>query len=157
MDTNEPKIEIEIMDIDDLAHVFHLGEELFTAEELNTLYRTWDKYEVTHFFNTEPDLCFVAKDEMNKVLGFTMGTTIRKPQTAWSYGHLVWLGVHPEYQRYGIALKLVDRFQQQLKSENIRIMLVDTEKENERAIAFFEKYGFGNAADHVYLSYNLEN
>ena len=152
----KPDIEIVQMDIDDIPYVYHMGELLFTAEKHNTLYRTWDKYEVTHFFHNEPDLSFVAKNETEEVVGFVMGTRIIKPQSAWSYGHLVWLGVLPDYQRFGVAHKLVDTFSGQLKKEGIRIMLVDTEKSNKRAIAFFKKYGFGNTADHVYLSLNLE-
>jgi len=61
--------EIRDMSIDDIADVFHLGEKLFTAEQHPTLYRTWDEYEVTHFFNSEQELCLVAcRNE--KVIGF---------------------------------------------------------------------------------------
>ena len=39
-------LEIREMDIDDLATVFHLGEQLFTAEKWPNLYRSWDVYDL---------------------------------------------------------------------------------------------------------------
>ncbi len=35
-------IAIREMEIDDIASVYHLGEKLFTSEELPILYRNWD-------------------------------------------------------------------------------------------------------------------
>jgi len=35
------------------------------------------------------------------------------------------------------------------------MMMVDTDAENENAIAFFESEGFGNPVEHVYMSKNL--
>ena len=49
--------EIRQMEIDDVAAVYHLGEELFTSEKLPILYRTWDQYEVTDYFTSESDYC----------------------------------------------------------------------------------------------------
>ena len=44
---------IRQMEIDDLAHVFHLGERIFTAREVPNLYRTWDEYEPVTLFTSE--------------------------------------------------------------------------------------------------------
>jgi hypothetical protein len=56
---NEPKHKIEViireMEIDDLSAVYHLGEKLFTSDEFPILYRTWDPYEVTDYFSTDPE------------------------------------------------------------------------------------------------------
>ncbi|MFH1059406.1 MAG: hypothetical protein V1797_12115 [Pseudomonadota bacterium] len=54
-------LSIRQMEIDDIAEVFHLGEELFTASEWPTLYRTWDEYEVITLFQSDPELCLVAE------------------------------------------------------------------------------------------------
>jgi ribosomal protein S18 acetylase RimI-like enzyme len=148
--------EIRDMSIDDIADVFHLGEKLFTAEQHPTLYRTWDEYEVTHFFNSEQELCLVAcRNE--KVIGFLLGTTIEKPQTAWNYGYLVWLGVTKRYQRYGVAERLLSSIIEKFKAQGMRMLLVDTQADNKGAIRFFKRYGFSHPTKHVYMSLNIED
>ena len=149
------KVQIRTMEIDDIPAVFHMGEKLFTAEKHPTLYRTWDEYEVTHFFNIEPDLCLVAS-KGDTVIGFALGNTIEKPQTAWNYGYLVWLGVAGKYQKYGIAGKLLDAMTERLRGMGMRILIADTQADNKAAIDFFKKYGFANPTKHVYMSLNLE-
>ena len=48
-------ITIEDMTIDDLAKVYHLGKKAYFTE-FPVLYRTWDEFEVTDYYNTDPDL-----------------------------------------------------------------------------------------------------
>ncbi|MEJ2429553.1 MAG: GNAT family N-acetyltransferase [Deltaproteobacteria bacterium] len=96
---------IRQMEIDDLADVFHLGEKIFTAREVPNLYRTWDEYEVISLFQSDSEFCLVAEID-EKIVGFVLGTTIEKTQSAWKYGLLVWLGTEPGLQRRGIAHKL---------------------------------------------------
>nr|ABE69169.1 acetyltransferase [uncultured bacterium pFosLip] len=148
-------LEIREMTIDDLAPVFHLGEELFTSESLSNLYRTWDEFEVTAFYQSTPEYCLVADDD-GKLAGFLLGTTIEKAGTAWNYGHLVWLGIHTEYQRHGIGNRLFEAYRQLMIKEGIRIIFVDTQADNEAAVKFFEDLGFARGTEHVYMSLNLD-
>ena len=84
---------IREMEVDDIASVYHLGEQLFTSEETPILYRTWDPYEVTEYFSSDPEYCLVA-EARGVIVGFTLATTIEKEGTAWrKYGYLVWIGV----------------------------------------------------------------
>ncbi|WP_372807892.1 GNAT family N-acetyltransferase, partial [Pontiella sp.] len=94
--------EIRTATIDDLAGIFHLGEKVFTSQAYSNLYRTWDEYEVTHLFNSECEYVLVAVSE-GKVVGFAMGTVIEKARSAWNYGHLLWLGVDPDFARHRIG------------------------------------------------------
>lgn len=148
-------IKIRSAAIDDLAAIFHLGEKVFTPQEVSNLYRTWDEYAVTHLFNTEPDYMLVAEDD-GRVVGFALGSVIEKSRSAWNYGHLVWLGVEPDYARSGIGSQLFDRFKDLMISEGVRMLLVDTQADNENAIRFFQDKGFSNPVDHVYMTLNLE-
>ena len=152
IDEREPMIR-EVR-IDDLAAVFHLGEQVFTSQDYANLYRTWDEYEVTMFFNQDSNNFLVAIDE-ERVVGFAMGTTIDKRNSAWSYGHLVWLGVDPEYARIGVGSMLFDRFKRLMKKQGIRMLIVDTQADNDPAIDFFRKKGFDNPTDHVYFTMQL--
>jgi ribosomal protein S18 acetylase RimI-like enzyme len=149
-----PKITIREMNLDDLAPVYHLGEKLFTAIEVPNLYRTWDEYELVELFSSDSDLCQVAEAE-KRLIGFALGTTIEKERSAWKYGHLVWLGVLPEYQRSGVAAKLFNHIKELMIRRGVRIIIVDTEADNLSALHFFRRMGFGKPEEHIYLSLNL--
>jgi ribosomal protein S18 acetylase RimI-like enzyme len=148
-------ISVRTATIDDLAAIFHLGEKVFTSQEVSNLYRTWDEYEVTHLFNSESEHVLVAEAD-GGVAGFAMGTVIEKARSAWNYGHLLWLGVDPDYARQGIAGLLFDRFREIMEEAGIRMLMVDTQLDNEPAIRFFQRKGFENPTDHVYMTLNLQ-
>lgn len=148
-------IEIRPATIDDLAAIFHLGEQVFTSQEVSNLYRTWDEYEITGLFNSEPEHILVAVSD-EKVVGFAMGTIIKKARSAWSYGHLLWLGVDSSFARQGVGNMLFEQFRTNMKKEGVRILLIDTQADNEPAINFFRKIGFEKPTSHVYMTLNLE-
>jgi ribosomal protein S18 acetylase RimI-like enzyme len=153
-DLKRLNIKIREMEIDDLAEVFHLGEELFKAEKVPNMYRTWDPYEVVGLFHSDTEFCLVAElgDEL---LGFALGTTIEKTHSAWKYGYLVWLGTKSGFQRMGVAEKLFHRFKDIMLKYNVRMLLVDTQSENLPALHFFRKLGFGHPEEHIYLTMNV--
>ena len=141
--------------MDDIPKVFHLGEKLFTAEDYANLYRTWDEYEVMAYYQTDPDSCLVAEAN-GRVVGFLLGSVIEKRRTAWNYGHLVWLGVSKRYQRYRVASRLFEEFREVMEEQGVRMLLVDTQADNVGAVRFFEKKGFTNPTEHVYMTLNLD-
>jgi ribosomal protein S18 acetylase RimI-like enzyme len=149
-----PNVRIREMEIDDLAKVFHLGEQLFEVRRAPNLYRTWDGYEVTELFNSDSEFCIVAEAD-NVIIGFALGTTITKSHSAWKYGHLVWLGIDPAFQRLGVAEKLFYRFRDLMIKDGVRMLIVDTEAENLPALHFFRKMGFKNPQEHIYFTMNL--
>lgn len=155
----EPKrrriaIEIREMELEDLARVYRLGERLFTAERWPNLYRTWDEYELVAFFAEDVETCFVAESE-GRLVGFVLGTILEKRRSAWSYGWVVWLGVDPDYSRHGIGQRLVEKLTERFIEDGVRILLVDTDAKNDTAIQFFQRQGFGNLMQHVYMTMNL--
>lgn len=151
-----PNITIREMEIDDLAAVFHLGEKLFTAQKVPNLYRTWDEHEVIYQFQSDPEFCLVAEAD-DAIVGFALGTIISKSNSAWKYGYLTWLGVNPQFQRQGIALKLFKQFRDLMLENGVRMLQVDTEADNLPALYFFRKMGFGNPQQHIYLTLNLSS
>jgi len=156
MDKDEPGQEIEIREIgiDDLAEVFHLGEKLFTSDFSPSMYRTWDEYEITTLFNSDGEFCLVA--ELNdELLGFALGTTVEKANSAWKYGYLVWIGVRPGLQQGGVGKKLFSEIKRRMVEAGVRMMIIDTDADNEAGIRFFQKQGFDNIQQHVYMTLNL--
>ena len=143
------------MQLKDLPPVFRLGQRLFTAEDLPTLYRSWDEHEILELFRSDEETCLVAEDD-EKIVGFALGCMMDKPRSAWRYGWLEWLGVAPRYKRHGIARRLLNQLTQLFIDREARIMLVDTDEENADALAFLRQTGFGQETRHVYLSRNLD-
>jgi ribosomal protein S18 acetylase RimI-like enzyme len=151
----ESELEIREMEVDDIAPVFHLGEQIFTSEENPTLYRTWDEFEVTSLFNSDPEFCLAAEaDDM--IVGFILGTTVTKTRSAWKYGYVVWLAVVPQWQRAGLGSRLFDKLAEKMIDDGVRIFMVDTEASNEPALRFFKKKGFGNPEEQIYLTMNVK-
>lgn len=151
----QPKISIRQMEIDDLADVYHLGESLFTSKALPVLYRTWDPYEVTYYYSGDPDFCLVAETDSETIVGFLLGGTVDKDGSSWRYGYLAWLGIKQEYQGRRIAHRLLHEFERRMKEAGVRMLLVDTEGDNDRALDFFKSHGFNHPSAHVWLSKSL--
>jgi ribosomal protein S18 acetylase RimI-like enzyme len=150
----ERRLVIREMTIDDLSEVFHIGEAVFTAEFSQSLYRTWDEYEITTLFNTDSELCLVAERD-ERIVGFALGTTVEKHHSAWKYGYLVWLGVRREGQQGKVGQNLFREIKRRMREQGVRMILIDTDADNAAAIRFFEKMGFGNVQEHVYMTLNL--
>ncbi|MGD9848087.1 MAG: N-acetyltransferase family protein [Desulfuromonas sp.] len=147
-------VDIREMTIDDLAAVFHLGEQLFTSDFSPSMYRTWDEYEITTLFNSDNELCLVA-ELGGEVVGFALGTTVEKQHSAWKYGYLVWIGIRPGLQKCGAGHKLFAEIRQRMVEQGVRMIVIDTDADNKGGIRFFKKQGFGNIREHVYMTLNL--
>lgn len=156
VDPDDPQVRVREMTIDDLADVFHIGENLYTAEYSPSLYRTWDEYEITSLFNTDGSLCLVAEAD-DRIVGFALGTIVEKSRSAWKYGYLVWLGVDTDMQQLNIGDSLFHEIRRRMMEMGVRMIIIDTDAENDAAIRFFKKQGFGNRQDHVYMTLNLDS
>ncbi len=152
------RIDIREMEIDDISYVYHLGEKLFTSEEYPILYRTWDPYEVTDAFTSDPEYCLVAeKDDDGTIVGFILATTIEKQGTAWKkYGYISWIGVDEAYHRINLGKRLYRNIEQRLRKNGVRMVIADTDAENAPAIAFFNSLKFSISGNHVWLAKTLK-
>jgi len=155
-DKHEQKDSLRVRDmtIDDFSTVFHMGEQLFTSDYSPSMYRTWDEYEITTLFNSDSELCLVAEAD-DELLGFALGTTVEKSNSAWKYGYLVWIGVRPGLQQKGVGDKLFNEIKQRMVEQGVRMIIIDTDADNEAGIRFFKKKGFDNIQQHVYMTLNL--
>lgn len=151
---NDVPVEIREMELEDLPKVYALGEVLFRPEAAPNLYRTWDEYELIDYYSGDGEFCLVAEQD-SRIVGFTIGTIIDKRRSAWTYGYLVWLGVEPGLEGHGVARRLVNRLTDLFIEEGVRMMMVDTDADNARALSFFGRLGFGQPDKHVYLTKNL--
>lgn len=153
-DQQDDDLRIREITIDDFPVVFHIGEDLFTSDYSPSMYRTWDEYEITTLYNSDSELCLVAEFR-GEILGFALGTTVEKSNSAWKYGYLVWLGVKPGIQKGGVGSALFKEIKRRMREQGVRMIIIDTDADNEAGIRFFEKQGFGNPQEHVYMTLNL--
>jgi len=152
---------IRQMTIHDLAEVYELGLSQFKADSWPMLYRSWDEYEVTTRFHVDGEYCLVAEnndeESTRRIVGFVLGSVVSKPASAWNYGYIVWMCVHPRWRRRNVAARLVDRLvETMVELDGIRILMTDTDPENKRAMSFFAARGFTEHHPHVYLCSNLD-
>ena len=142
------------MEIQDLNNVYQLGNTIFTSNHIN-IWNFWDEDVVMHNFINDPEFCMVAtvkvEKDQEKVVGFAFGTTIEKPKSSWKYGYLIWTGCDPNYQGLGLASELFNTMVELFAIEKVRMLMIDTQVNNEAAINFFRKLGFGHDEEHVYL------
>ena len=158
---NETKHKIEVtireMEIDDVSAVYHLGEKLFTSDEFPILYRTWDPYEVTDYFTSESEYCLVAETEDGRIVGFVLANMIEKEGTAWKkYGYLSWIGVAEDFQRTNLGQRLYNKLEDNFQKDGVRMVIADTDAENEGALYFLNAMGFSERAQHVWLAKTLQ-
>ena len=88
-------------------------------------------------------------------MGFALGTTVEKHNSAWKYGYLVWIGTRPGLQKCGAGKALFEEIKDRMIEQGVRMIIIDTDADNEAGIHFFKKQGFDNIQQHVYMTLNL--
>lgn len=91
-------------------------------------------------------------------MALSLATTIEKEGTAWKrYGYVSWIGVaeafHPE--SWASSLRLYKKLEERFRKDGVRMVIADTEADNEEAIAFFKAMGFALSARHIWLGKTL--
>ncbi|MBX5329235.1 MAG: N-acetyltransferase [Candidatus Bathyarchaeota archaeon] len=155
----KPKSNIEIrqMTLEDVPSVWHLGEKTFTPSSLQYTYRTWNTDELLSLFSNDPELCLVAEHtKTNKIVGFALGTILKRPFSPWTYGYFVWAGVQKRFQKTGVGRRLYRELEKRFKEKGARIVMVDVESNNPAGICFIKKLGFKEAQTYIWYSKNLE-
>jgi ribosomal protein S18 acetylase RimI-like enzyme len=51
--------------------------------------------------------------------------------------------------------RLFREIRRRMQEQGVRMIIIDTDADNEAAIRFFQKQGFGNVQKHVYMTLNL--
>ncbi|MDI6805185.1 MAG: N-acetyltransferase [Candidatus Bathyarchaeia archaeon] len=151
------QIEIRQMTLEDLSEVWHLGEKIFTPSSLQFTYRTWNIDELLSYFYSDQELCLVAENTSSKkIVGFALGTILKRPFSPWTYGYFVWAGVQKMRQRGGVGRRLYKELEKRFKDKGARIVIVDVESNNQAGIHYIKKLGFKEAQSYIWYSKNIE-
>jgi len=86
-------------------------------------------------------LSFVAEVD-GHVRGFILGDIAHIDDAATEVGTILMLGVHPEYQRRGIATKLVNALLDKYHSKGIKKVRLGINTRDRGVVAFAEHMGF---------------
>jgi ribosomal protein S18 acetylase RimI-like enzyme len=148
-------VRVREMRVDDIPIVYRLGHRLFQTHEI-TLYRTWDAYEVTHNFNQDPRLSLVAESARGRIVGFALGTTYENESGGWKYGHILWMGVSPKWQRSHVGAELHREIERRMHQDGVRMAFIDAARSNSGAIRFFKHMGYGKPETEVWMSKVLQ-
>jgi ribosomal protein S18 acetylase RimI-like enzyme len=54
-----------------------------------------------------------------------------------------------------VGSRLFKEIRHRMKVQGVRMMIIDTSADNQPAVRFFQKQGFGDIQEHVYMSLNL--
>jgi ribosomal protein S18 acetylase RimI-like enzyme len=63
--------------------------------------------------------------------------------------------VGKDIQQGGVGSELFKEIKRRMKARGMRIIMIDTSADNQAAIRFFNKQGFGDIQEHVYMTLNL--
>ncbi|MGQ9538733.1 MAG: GNAT family N-acetyltransferase [Candidatus Bathycorpusculaceae bacterium] len=147
------EIEVRQMTLEDLPEVWHLSERIFTSSQLQFTYRTWNINELLLLFQEDPELCLVAEDiSSKKIVGFAIGTILKRPFSPWTYGYFVWAGVKRMKRRQGVGRRLYRELEKRFKDKGARIAIVDVEGTNQAGMRFMEKLGFKQSQTYIWYS-----
>ena len=118
----------------DLKFISQLSGELFSR------YGHYDEIVAGWFL--EPGAITVVALERERRCGFAMLALEKQRMFEPRRGHLLAIGIYPEYQRKGIGRALLEHMEEVARQYGLTEMRLWTAVDNEQALSFFEKTGF---------------
>lgn len=135
---------IRIMTIEDFDLMFSLWKEAgLVVPDLET---EKEKTKTTIKFN--PNSNFVAL-ENGEIIGTILGTF--NGNRGWIYH----LAVDPIFQRKGIGTAILHKTEHVLKTKGAKKVLLGVDKLNLKVVPFYEKNGYKEISDAIYMVKNL--
>ena len=145
------EMEIRPIILEDLKAMFLIDKEIrasgkaityadFTTEDIFTISQEANRHKRPLSYIAELlDFGFVAEIG-GQVCGFILGRVAHENDT--EVGLLLMLGVRPDYQRKGIAAKLVNALCEKYRSKGIKTVRATVDKQDKALLGFIEYTGF---------------
>ena len=145
----------------DFDAVFGVLKESKHLEELLTYKVLNEKLYDDPYWN--PEYAFVAETK-GQIVGFMQG--VRRDIRGTKYGFIKLMGVHPKYQRQGIASKMYKQLEAIFVADQVEIVRIydvplnyfmpGVDPRYTPAVCFAQKHGFKHIGDSVNMSVNLD-
>lgn len=118
-------------------------EHIFTIDRKASLLRRPTSYVdlITGDVAGLLDYGFVAEVD-GHVRGFVLGRLVHIGEAAAEEGQIVIVGVHPDYQREGVASKLVSALLEKYRSKGIKTVRVAIDERDKDLLEFAKHMGF---------------
>ena len=136
MATEKGEITIREMTEEDLTKIKEIDRVLVGPERA----LSWPLRVEAHWWVYRPLLNFVAEVD-GKVVGFLLGDIRGAEYGTDIAGWIDMMGVAPEYQRRGIARRLVDAFCEECQRNEVKTRVVVRE-DDQRLVSFWTAVGF---------------
>ena len=145
------KIEIRPITLEDLKAVFSIDKEIrvsgkaityadSTTVDIFTISQEANRHKMPLSYIMELlDFGFVAEID-GQICGFTLGRASHENDN--EVGLLLMLGVSPDYQRKGIATKLVNALCEKYRSKGIKRVCAAVDQQDKDLLSFIEHMGF---------------
>lgn len=145
---SQTDIRIREMAIDDYEDVY----KLWAATQGICLRNVDDSYEgINKFLKRNPDTCFVAIDEQNKIIGAILcGSDGRR-------GYIYHLAVHKSYRKMGTGKKLVQKASNSLRESGIKKAALLVLNTNKAGNGFWQNIGYYKRDDIIYRDKSLDD
>jgi len=159
-ESRESQIAIRLMSFGDLDAMFSIDRKIrasgkavtyakLTAEHIFTIDRKVSHQRrptsyadlITGEVSGVLDFGFVAEIE-GHVRGFILGKVTRLGEAATEEGLVLIMGVHPDYQRRGIATKLVNALLDKFRARGIKKIRTGIDQRDKDLLGFAEHMGF---------------
>ncbi len=153
MSNAELSVNVRPMTLVDLKNIFFIDQAIRAAG----VSKTYSGYTTQQMFNIDetdptkrPDILEIAKltdlglvaECGGKVCGFALGRLTHLAERNIDEGEIAIIGIHPDYQRKGIALKLVESIHDLLRSKGADRIRIGVDPADTQMQAFFEKVGY---------------
>lgn len=151
MSRAQGKMEIRPIALEDLEAMFLIDKEIratgktvtyadLPTEDIFTISQEANRHKRPLSYITELlDFGFVAEIG-GQICGFILGQVAHENDT--EVGLLLMLGIHPAYQRKGIATKLVNALCKKCRSKGIKTVRATIDQQDKDLLGFIEHMGF---------------
>ena len=145
------EVEIRPIALEDLKVMFLIDREIratgkaityadITTEDIFTISQEDNRHKMPLSYIAELlDFGFVAEIS-GQICGFALGRVAHENDT--EVGLLLMLGIRPDYQRKGIATKLVNTLCEKYRSKGIKTLCTTVDQQDKGLLRFIEHMGF---------------
>lgn len=124
------------------ASIQHL-DTLYKIETMCFKNEAFTKQQILNLLTAYNCISLIAKVN-GEIVGFIIGAIYTEKNL--QIGHILTIDVSPNYQRKGIAQKLLQEIEKIFKEKNVKTCQLEVREDNLAALRLYEKFGYKKVA-----------